>query len=176
MWTIYKKQRKNKKLKETGYSEYIYQKEPDKGCFQHDMAYGDFKDLTRRTDFDKILRDKTFNIAKNSKYDGNQCGLASTVYHFFYKKTSGGSIKIENISNKELAEELHKLIIRKRKKLKVYSSFIYNIWGADLADMQLIRKFIKEFVFYYVLLIFSVNNHGLFLSKTKKALQLLKLF
>ena len=57
------------------------------------------------------------------------------------KKTSGCGIKNENISNKELAEELHKPIIIKLKKRKVYSSFIDNIWGADLADMQLIRKF-----------------------------------
>ena len=53
------------KLKETGDSWYFYQKELDKVCFQHDMAYGDFTNLTRRTDSDKILRDKAFNIAKN---------------------------------------------------------------------------------------------------------------
>ena len=48
-------------------------------CFQHDMAYGDFKVLTRRTTSDKVLRDKTFNIAKNPKYDGYQRGDASMV-------------------------------------------------------------------------------------------------
>ena len=74
------------KFKETGDSKYIYQKEPDKACFQHDMAYGDFKNLTRRTAFDKILRDKAFNIAKNPKYDGYQHGIASMVYKFFDKK------------------------------------------------------------------------------------------
>ena len=52
------------KIKETGDSRYIYQNELDKALFQYDMAYGDFKDLTRRTAPDKILRDKTFNIAK----------------------------------------------------------------------------------------------------------------
>ena len=62
--------------------------------------------------------------------------IASTVYRFFDKKTSGGPIKNENMSNKELAEELHKSIIRKFKKRKVHSSFVNNIWGADLADMQ----------------------------------------
>ena len=51
-----------------------------KACFQHDMAYGDFKDLTRRTASDKILRDKAFNIAKNPKCDGYQISLASVVY------------------------------------------------------------------------------------------------
>ena len=84
------------------------------------------------------------------------------------KKTSGSGIKNENISNTELAEELHKPIIKKFKQRKVHSPFIDNIWGGDLVDMQLISKFNKGIVFYYVLLIFSVNTHGLFLRKTKK--------
>ena len=63
------------------------------------MAYGDFKDLTKRTTSNKILRDKVFNIAKNPKYDGYQRRLASVVYKFFDKKTSGSGIKNENISN-----------------------------------------------------------------------------
>ena len=57
------------------------------------MAYGDFKNLVKRRASDKILRDKAFNIAKNPKYDGYQRGLASMVYNFFDKKTSGGAIK-----------------------------------------------------------------------------------
>ena len=76
----------NKKIKETGDSRYFYQNELDKACFQLDMAYVDFKDLNRRTAADKLLRYKAFNIAKNSKYDGSQHGLASTVYKFFDKK------------------------------------------------------------------------------------------
>ena len=123
------------KIKETGDSRYIYQNELDKACFQHDMAYGDFKDLNRRTFADKVLRDKAFNIVKDPKYDGYQRGLASMVYKYFDKKTSGSGIKNENISNKELAEELHKPIIRNFNKRKVHSPFIENIWGADLADM-----------------------------------------
>ena len=71
------------KFKETGNLRYIYQNELDKACFQHVMAYGDFKDLTRRKASDKILRDKAFNIAKNPKYDGYQHGLASMTYKFF---------------------------------------------------------------------------------------------
>ena len=98
------------------------------------MAYGDFKDLTRRTASDKILRDKVFNIAKNQKYDGNQRGLLQWFIHFFNKKISSGAIKNEIKSNEELAEKLHRPIIRKFKKMKVYSAFIDNIWGADLAD------------------------------------------
>ena len=58
------------KNKEAGDLQYIYQKELVKACFQHDLAYGDFKDLTRRTASDKILRDKAYNIAKNLQYDG----------------------------------------------------------------------------------------------------------
>ena len=83
MWAIYKKQRKIQKFKETGDSRNIYQNELNEGCFQHDIAYGDFKDLTRRTASDKILRDKAFNNAKNLKYDGYQHGIASMVYKFF---------------------------------------------------------------------------------------------
>ena len=84
------------------------------------MAYGDFKDLTRRTASDKILRDKAFNIAKNPEYDGYQRGLASMVYIFFDKKPSGSCIENKNVSNKEFPEELHKPIIRKFKKRKVH--------------------------------------------------------
>ena len=83
------------------------------------MAYGDFKYLTRITASDKILRDKAFNIAKNLKYNGYQRGLASMVYKCFDKKTSGSGIKNENMSDQQLAEELHKPAIRKFKKRKV---------------------------------------------------------
>ena len=69
------------------------------------------------------------------------------VYKFFDKKSSGGAIKNELISNKELAEISHKPIITKFKKRKVYSSFIDNIWGAYLADMQLVSKFNKRIHF-----------------------------
>ena len=59
------------------------------------MAYGNFKDLSKRTASDKVLRNKAFNIAKNSKYDGCQRGLASMVYKSFDKKTKGSGIKNE---------------------------------------------------------------------------------
>ena len=78
------------------------------------MAYGDFKDLKRRTFSDKVLRDKAFNIAKNPKYDGYQRGLASMVYQFFDKKSKGSGVANNEIKqNLQLAEELHKSIIRK---------------------------------------------------------------
>ena len=79
------------------------------------------------------------------------------------KSASGRVIKNENMSSKELAEELHKPINRKFRKRKVYSSVKDNIWGTDLADMQLISTFNKEFLFYYVLLIFLINTHRVFL-------------
>ena len=160
------------KFKQTGDSRYIYQNKLDRACFQHDLAYGDFKDLTIRIASNKILLDKAFNTAKNPKPHGYQRGLASIVYIYFDKKTSGGAIKNENICNKELLQELHKPIVRKSKKKKVHSSFIDKMWGADLTDMELINKFNKESRFYYVLLIFSVNMHVLFLWKIKKVLEL----
>ena len=116
------------------------------------MAYGDFKDLASRTASDKLLRIKEFNIAKNPKYDGYQRGLASMVYKFFDKKSAlladksdkGSGFESAITQNEQLAEELHKPIVRKFKKRNVYSSFKDNIWGADLADMQLISKFNKK--------------------------------
>ena len=63
------------------------------------MAYGDFKDLKRRTASDKILRDKAFNIAKNPKHDGYQRGLASMFYKFFDKKSAGSGIVNYNNNN-----------------------------------------------------------------------------
>ena len=110
-----------KKFEETWDSRYIYQKELSKACFQHDIAYGDVKDLNRGTFADKVLRDKTFNIAtKDLKYDRYQRGLVSMIYKFLLNKTSASRIKNENTSNKELAEELHKPIIRKFNKTEVH--------------------------------------------------------
>ena len=70
-----KNKERTQKFKETGDSRYIYKMELDKACFQHDMAYGDFKDLTKRTAADKVLKNKAFNITKNPKYDGYQRGF-----------------------------------------------------------------------------------------------------
>ena len=114
-YSVYGPFTKNKeriqKFKETRDTSYIYENELDKACFQHDMVYGDFKDLKRRTASDKILRDKAFNIAKNPKYDGYQRGLASMVYKFFDKKSKGSGVNIPSEFKEQLAEELHKPII-----------------------------------------------------------------
>ena len=130
-----KNKQRIQKIKETGDSRYIYQNELDKACFQHDVASGEFEDLTRKAAFDKILRDKVFYIAKNLKYDGYQKGLSSIIYKCFGKNISGSGIKNENISNQrsldlatqELAGELHKPYIRNFEKRKVKSLFKDNI-------------------------------------------------
>ena len=117
------------KFKETGDTKYIYKNELDKACFAHDVAYSDSKDLIKRTVADKILKNRAFNIAKDPKYDGYQRGLTSMVYKFYNskvasrdKKSSGSGAKHVNTKitpqNQQLAEELHKPIIRKILKKK----------------------------------------------------------
>ena len=130
------------KFMKSGNTDFIYKNELDQACFQHDMAYGKSKDLVKRAQSDKVLRDKAFKIASNPKYDGYQRGLASMVYNFFDKKSKGSGITT-NEFNYQLANELHKPVIKKFKKRKVYSSFKDNIWGVDLADMQSLSKFNK---------------------------------
>ena len=84
-------------------------------------------------------------VLKIQKHDGYQRGLSSIVYNLFDKKSKGINNEIKQ--NEQLAEELHEPIIKKFKRRKVYSSFKYNIWVADLAAMQFTNKFIKEFNF-----------------------------
>ena len=147
-----------KEFKHTGDTRYIYRNELDKACFQHDSAYADHKDLINRTEADKVLRDKAYDIASNPKYDGYQRGLASMVYNFFDKKSTGSGIKKDTAkpsslerSSLILADELHKPIINKFNKRKVYSQFKDNIWGVDLADMQSLSRKIKALNIFYVL-------------------------
>ena len=107
------------KIKGTGDTTYIYRNELDKACFQHDMAYGGFKDLAKITASDKVLREKAFNIAKNLRYEGYQRGLASMVYKFFY--SSGVTLANKSsFKNETLAKELRKPIIRNFKKGSVF--------------------------------------------------------
>ena len=140
--TFTKNKEKIKKFIQTGNTNFIYKNGLDEACYQHDMAYGKAEDLVRRTQSDKVLRDKAFNIASDPKYDGYQRGLASMLYKFFDKKSSEGGIT--NEPNCQLAEELHIPIITKLKKRKVYSSFRDNIWGSDLADIQLLSRYNKK--------------------------------
>ena len=103
------------------------------------MTYGKSKYLAKRTQSDKVLRDKAFKIASYPKCHGYQRGLATMVYKFFDKKSSGSGVATE--PSYQLANELHRRIIRKFKRRKVYSSFRDNIWGADLADIQSLSKY-----------------------------------
>ena len=131
-----KHEQRIQKFKETGDTNYIYMNELDKACFTHDAAYSDSKDLTKTTVADKILKNKAFDIAIDPKHDGYQRGLASMVYKFFDSKVSTSGEKLIP-QNEQLANELHKQIIRKFEKRKVYSTFKDNIWGVDLGDMPL---------------------------------------
>ena len=126
------------KFMQTGNTDFIYRNELDKYCFQHDMGNGKSKDLIKRTQSDKFLRDEAFKNVSDPKYDGYQRGLASMICKFFNKMSRGSGIATE--PNYQLANELHKEIIRKFKGRKVYSSFRDNIWEVDLADMQSLSK------------------------------------
>ena len=161
------------KFKETGYTSYIYKNELDKACFQHDMAYGDFKDLPKRTAADKLLRDKAYKIASNQK--GYQRGLASMVYKFFDKKSQGKGLA-NNKENIQLANELHKPIIKKFNKRKAYSSFKDNIWGVDLADMQLLSKFNKGYRFLLCVIDIFIKYAWVIPLKDKKGRSIVNAF
>ena len=138
-FTIHKERIKEFKL--TGDTRYIYRNEFDKACFQHDSAYADHKDLINRTEADKVLRDKAYDIASNPEYDGYQRGLASMVYKFFDSKVASPDKKstaessalarkgsgFKKPSSSILTDELHKPSIRKINKRKVYSQFKDNI-------------------------------------------------
>ena len=124
--------------------------------------------------------DKAFNIAKDPKYDGYQRGLASMVYKFFDKKSAGSGAKHVNTKitpqHQQLAEELHKPIIRKFEKRKVHAAFKDNIWGADLAAMQLLNRYNKGITFLLcVIYIFSKYAWAVPL-KDKKGTSIVKAF
>ena len=108
------------------------------------MAYRDLKDLTRKTASDKLLRDKAFNIANIRNMMDIKEVLLQWIVNSLIK-----NLRVEQLQTKikELAEELHKPIIRKFKKRKVQSPFIDHVWGVDLADMQLTSKFDKGICF-----------------------------
>ena len=83
------------KFMQTSNTDFMYRNELDKVCFQHEMAYGKSKVLAKRTQSDKVLRDKAFQIASDPKYDGYQRGLASIVYKIFDKKSNRSGIDAE---------------------------------------------------------------------------------
>ena len=101
------------KFKEAGNLKYLYRNELGKTCFAHDAAYSDSKDLAKEAIWDKILTDRAYEIARNHKYHGYQRALASMIYKIFDEKT-GSEVSV----NEELAEELHKPVIKKIKRRK----------------------------------------------------------
>ena len=164
-----------KKFKQTGDTRYIYRNELDKACFQHDSANADHKDLINRTKSDKVLRDKAYNIASNPEYYGYQRSLVNMVYKFFDKRSMGSGIKkdMSKSSSLILANELHKLVIKKFNKRKVYSQFKGNIWGVDLTDMQSLSR--KNKGIKYLLCAIDLYSKYAFVIplKNKKGLVLL---
>ena len=100
---------------------------------------GNVKDLPRRTNSQKVLRHKAFEITSRANKGGYQRELVSMVDRLFRK--NAGQARPETSQNQQLANELHKSIIRNFKKHKVYSSYRHNIWGADLAVMQLTSRY-----------------------------------
>ena len=161
-----------KEFKRTGDTRYIYRNELEKACLQHDSAYADHKDLINRTEADKVLRDKAYDIASNPEYDGYQRGLASMVYKFFDKKSTGSGFKSSSI----LADELHKPTIKKFDKRKVYSQFKDNIWGVDLADMQSLSR--KNKGIKYLLCVIDLYSKYAFVVslKDKKGISIVNAF
>ena len=115
-----KNKEKIQKFKETGDSRYIYQNELGKACFQHDLPYGDLKNLPGRTASDKVLHNKAFNIAKNPKYDEYQRGVASMVSKCLDKRSFNEAvtradkyaIKREIISNQRPSHLASSLCVR----------------------------------------------------------------
>ena len=127
-----KHREKIQKSRETSTLKQIYKNDLDKACFAYDTAYSDSKDLAKRAVSDTVLKDRACEIAVNPKYDGYQKGLASMVYKVFDKKTRS---EAKTSVNEELAQELHKPIIKKSKRRRVYPGFENNIWAADLSEM-----------------------------------------
>ena len=117
----------------------------DAACFQHDSAYAKYKDRLNRRQSDIVFKNKALKIASDPRYNGYQRGLASMVYKFFNERTKGSGINLQanSLNNGIITEELHKPVIKNFKRRNVYSSFKDNIWGVDLADMQLISKYNK---------------------------------
>ena len=120
-----------KEFKRTGDTRLLYRNELDKALFKQDAAYAKYKDVENRLVSDQKLRNSAYDIASNPKYDGYQRGLASMVYKFFDSKVV--LLDKKNMSgkgtgnNKILADELHKPVVKKFNKRKVYSQFKDNI-------------------------------------------------
>ena len=187
-----------KEFKRTGDTRLLYRNELDKACFKHDAAYAKYKNVENRLISDQILRNSAYDIASNPKYDGYQRGLASMVHKFFDskvapldKKTMSGKGNAKSTAkpsalarsslertknNKILAEELHKPVIKKFNKRKVYSQFKDNIWGVDLAETQSLSK--KKKGIKYILCAIDLFSKYAFVVplKDKKGISIVNAF
>ena len=126
------------KFREIDNLKHLDRNELDKGCFAHDAAYSDSKDLPKGTISEKILKDRTYEIARNRGYDGYQRALASMFYTFFDKKTGSGI----NVTDKPVTKNF--------KRRKADARFKDNIWAADLVEMELWSSKNKMLNIYYV--------------------------
>ena len=146
-----KHRKRIQKFTKIGNLKHLYRSELDTACFPHDAAYVDSKDLPKRTISDKSLKDRAYENARNRGYDGYQRTLASMLYKFFDKKTGSGIS-----ANEQLAEELHKPVIKRFKRKKVYARFKDIIWAADFVELGLLsskNKNIKKIKHFLVLLL-----------------------
>ena len=139
----------------------MYKNQLDKAYFQHDAASNKYKDLKNRTQSDIVLKNRAYEIAVDPNVDGFQRGLAAMVYKFFNERSK--KVLGSGIENQQLANELHKPIIKKFKRRKVYSSFKDNIWGNDLAEMSLISKLNKGIKYLLCLIDYFLGMLGLLL-------------
>ena len=114
------------KFMQSGNTDFIYKNELDKACFQHDMAYGKSKDLIKRTQSDKVLKDKAFKIASNPKYDGYQRGLASMVYKSLIKSLVAVALIHSQIINSQM-NFIDKIIENSRDKKFIH--LLQTIFG-----------------------------------------------
>ena len=122
-----KNKQRIKKSIQTGNIDFIYKNQLDNACFQHDMAYGKAKDFVRRTQSDKVLRDKAFKIASDPKYNGYQRGLASMIYKFFDKKSS----RVVLLMNQNISWQMNfiSLLLKNLKKEKYIHPSKTIFWG-----------------------------------------------
>ena len=126
--TFTKHSKRIKKFRKTGNLKRLYRNELDKTCFAHDVTHSGSKDLAKRTSSDRILKDRSYEIARNRNYGGYERASASMVYKFFDNKTGSG-ISV----NEQLAEELHKPVIKKNNKIKtVFEKQILLKWDRCL--------------------------------------------
>ena len=114
---------------------------------------------------------------KDPKYGGHQRGLASMVYKFFNKKSAGSGVNTRLApQNRQLAEELHKPIIKKFEKIKVHAAFKDNVWGADLADMQLLSRYNKGIRFLLCVIDIFSKHTWIVPLKDKKGVRIVTAF